>query len=125
MKLLEPMLIYPQRLTPLMDMNGGKQMRDIWNMPAIAPWEKSCGKHPTQKPLPLLARIIKASTKEDEWILDPFSGAGTTGIAANLLGRKYLGIDITKEYLDMSIKRREEIDNKETKEFYLQKLIDR
>jgi len=68
--------------------NGGTQMRDVWTLPAIAKWEKSCGKHPTQKPLPLLARIILASTKENDWILDPFTGSSTTGIAANLLGRR-------------------------------------
>lgn len=92
-------------------MNGGTQMRDVWNLPAIASWEKSCGKHPTQKPLALLARIILASTKVDEWILDPFAGSSTTGIAANLLGRKYLGIDQEREFLDLSKKRKSEIEN--------------
>lgn len=53
-------------------LNAGKQMTDVWHLPAIAPWEKSCGKHPTQKPLSLLSRIIMASTKPGEWILDPF-----------------------------------------------------
>ncbi len=91
--------------------NGGTQMRDVWQLPAIGRWEKSCGKHPTQKPLPLLSRIIQASTKENAWILDPFCGSSTTGIAANLLNRRYLGIDREKEYLDLSRKRRIEIDN--------------
>ena len=54
--------------------NGEKQMTDVWHLPAIARWEKSCGKHPTQKPLALLARIIMASTKPGEWVLDPFCG---------------------------------------------------
>ncbi len=44
--------------------NGGKQMKDVWHLPAIAAWEKSCGKHPTQKPLALLTRIILASTEK-------------------------------------------------------------
>jgi len=91
--------------------NGGTQMRDVWQMPAIARWEKTCGKHPTQKPLPLLARIIQASTKENAWILDPFCGSSTTGIAANLLNRRYLGIDQELEFLKISKKRRQEIDN--------------
>lgn len=91
--------------------NGGTQMRDVWQLPAIGRWEKSCGKHPTQKPLPLLARIIQASTKENDWILDPFCGSSTTGIAANLLNRRYLGIEREKKFLDMSKKRRIEIDN--------------
>jgi len=91
--------------------NGGTQMRDVWQLPAIGRWEKSCGKHPTQKPLPLLARIIQASTKGNAWILDPFCGSSTTGIAANILNRRYLGIDQEKEFLDLSKKRRIEIDN--------------
>lgn len=91
--------------------NGGTQMRDVWQMPAIGRWEKTCGKHPTQKPLPLLARIIQASTKENAWILDPFCGSSTTGIAANLLNRRYLGIDQEQEFLNISKKRRQEIDN--------------
>lgn len=102
--------------------NGGTQMKDVWNMPAIAPWEKSCGKHPTQKPLPLLSRIIQASTTEGAWILDPFSGSSTTGIAANILGRRYLGIDLSDEFLDMSINRRIELDDEDKLSFYKQKL---
>ncbi len=91
--------------------NGGTQMRDVWQMPAIGRWEKTCGKHPTQKPLPLLARIIQASTKENAWILDPFCGSSTTGIAANLLNRRYLGIDQEKDFLNISQKRRLEIED--------------
>ena len=97
-------------------------MRDVWTLPAIAKWEKSCGKHPTQKPLPLLARIILASTKPDAWILDPFTGSSTTGIAASLLGRRFLGIDMEEEYLEMSKKRREEIDNPMTQVAYLKRI---
>lgn len=94
--------------------NGNKQMKDVWTLPAIAPWEKSCGKHPTQKPLSLLTRIIMASTKQGEWILDPFCGSSTTGIAANLLKRRYLGIDKELEYLEMSKHRREELEKSYT-----------
>lgn len=91
--------------------NDDKQMTDVWHLPAIARWEKSCGKHPTQKPLALLARIIMASTKQNEWILDPFCGSSTTGIAANLLGRRFLGIEKENEYLELSKNRREELEN--------------
>lgn len=104
------------------EINGGKQMRDVWNMPAIAPWEKSCGKHPTQKPLPLLSRIIQASTQENGWILDPFAGSSTTGIAANLLKRKFLGIDITEEFLEISRNRRLELDSSDRLIFLKSKL---
>ena len=79
-------------------------MRDVWNISAIAPWEKSCGKHPTQKPLALLTRIILASTQKNAWILDPFTGSSTTGIAANLANRKFLGIDKEENFLSISKK---------------------
>ena len=92
-------------------LNDNKQMTDVWRLPAIAPWEKSCGKHPTQKPLALLTRIILASTDKGGWVLDPFAGSSTTGIAANLIGRRYLGIERESEYAEMSKHRREEIDN--------------
>ncbi|MFI3268108.1 MAG: site-specific DNA-methyltransferase [Rikenellaceae bacterium] len=102
--------------------NGNKQMKDVWNLPAIATWEKSCGKHPTQKPLPLLARIIQASTKNGDWILDPFAGSSTTGIAANLLKRRYLGIDIDTEFLCMGKNRRIEINDIDRYNFLASKL---
>lgn len=91
--------------------NGDKQMTDVWRLPAIAPWEKTCGKHPTQKPLGLLCRMILASTKPDAWVLDPFAGSSTTGIAANLIGRRFLGIEKEHEFVEMSRHRRQEIDN--------------
>ncbi len=103
--------------------NGGKQMTDVWRMPAVAKWEKSCGKHPTQKPLGLLARIIMASTKEGDWILDPFNGSGTTGIASSLFGRKYLGIDKESSFLEISKKRREELEDEEVRLAYKEKVL--
>jgi site-specific DNA-methyltransferase (adenine-specific) len=86
-------------------LNDDKQMTDVWRMPAIGRWEKTCGKHPTQKPLALLTRIILASTEPGGWILDPLAGSNTTGIAASLLGRRYLGIEKEGVYIDLSIKR--------------------
>lgn len=94
--------------------NENKQMTDVWRLPAIAPWEKRCGKHPTQKPLAVLSRIILASTQPGAWILDPFTGSSTTGIAANLLGRRFLGIDKEEEYLQISRARKLEIENLHT-----------
>jgi site-specific DNA-methyltransferase (adenine-specific) len=105
------------------ELNGDKQMTDVWNLPAIGKWEKSCGKHPTQKPLSVLSRIIQASTKTGDWILDPFSGSGTTGIAANLLGRKFLGLEIEDEFLTMSKARRMELDNNAIRHDILTRLI--
>lgn len=104
------------------EINGGIQMRDVWNLPSIAKWEKSCGKHPTQKPLCVLSRIIQASTKEGAWILDPFTGSSTTGIAANLLGRRFLGIDIDNEFLQISKARKEEISSIVKQKEYIDKL---
>lgn len=104
------------------EINGGTQMRDVWILPSIAQWEKSCGKHPTQKPLCLLARIIQASTQKGDWILDPFAGSSTTGIAANLLGRRYLGIDQNDSYLQISKARKEEIADVTKQSEYIEKL---
>lgn len=104
--------------------NEGKQMTDVWRLPAIARWEKSCGKHPTQKPLALLSRIILASTRPGAWILDPFTGSSTTGIASNLLGRRFLGIDKEARFLDMSVARRNEIENASTANTYRKKIKD-
>lgn len=92
------------------ELNDGKQMQDLWVLPAIAPWEKKNGKHKTQKPLSLLCRIILASSKERDLILDPFTGSSTTGIAANLLKRKFVGIDLNREFLELSVRRKLEID---------------
>ena len=92
-------------------MNGGVLMPDVWKLPTVGMWEKTCGKHPTQKPLRLLYRIILASTQIGETILDPFAGSCTTGIAANLLDRKFIGIDQSEEYLNLGIRRKTEINN--------------
>ena len=104
--------------------NDGKQMSDVWRLPAIAPWEKSCGKHPCQKPLAVLSRIMLASTRPGAWVLDPFTGSSTTGIAASLLGRRFLGIDREEEYLAMSRSRRQEIENITTFARYRGKIKD-
>ncbi|MBQ8486882.1 MAG: site-specific DNA-methyltransferase [Prevotella sp.] len=104
--------------------NDGKQMTDVWRLPSIAPWEKACVKHPTQKPLGLLSRIIMASTKSGAWILDPFAGSSTTGVAANLLGRRYLGIEREEVYAKISKARREEIENEETFAAFRKKIPD-
>ena len=103
-------------------LNEDKQMKDVWKLPAIAPWEKSCSKHPTQKPLAVLARTILASTQPNAWILDPFAGSSTTGIAANLLNRRYLGIDLETDFLEISKNRKLEIENPKTAKLYQSKI---
>ena len=91
---------WDDKITP-----SGKQMRSVWHIPLTPMSEKKFGKHPTQKPIELLKRIIASSSNKGDLILDPFNGSGTTGIVANMLGRKYVGIDMEKEYLDLTIKR--------------------
>lgn len=105
-------------------LNGDKQMTDVWRIPAVGRWEKTCGKHPTQKPLRLLYRIILASTNEGDTILDPFAGSCTTGIAANLLGRKFIGIDQEQKYLDLGIRRRQEIIDPEKAQGLFKKMCE-
>ena len=81
------------------------QMRSVWSMGTPRSDEKIHGKHPTQKPLGLLKRIVLASTKKGDVVLDPFTGSSTTGIASVMNGRKYIGIDMEKDYLELSKKR--------------------
>jgi len=89
------------------EMNGNKQAKDVWETSLTKPSEKKCGKHPTQKPIAILEKLILASTDEGDLILDPFNGSGTTGIVAASLNRKYIGIELEKKYLDLTIKRKE------------------
>ncbi len=109
--------------------NGGKQMRDVWNLPRVDEaelfpdgqgrvWsqltprkaEKVLGKHPTQKPLALLERIIASTTSQRALVLDPFSGSGTTGVAALKLGRRYIGIEVEPKYLELSEQRLRQVN---------------
>ena len=107
----------------------GKQMRNlwqfteeeevqtvdnVWTITSPPPNEKRFGKHPTQKPVELLRRILLASSKEGDLILDPFCGSSTTGVAAVLLNRKYVGIDLEDDYLALSKKRLEEVIKRPT-----------
>jgi site-specific DNA-methyltransferase (adenine-specific) len=104
--------------------NGGKQMRDVWNLPRAGEeeldaegggklWtqltprksEKALGGHPTQKPIALLNRVIEASTGEDALVLDPFNGSGTTGVAALAKNRRYVGIERDEGYLALTKRR--------------------
>jgi site-specific DNA-methyltransferase (adenine-specific) len=90
----------------------GKQMRSLWNIPLTPPSEKFCGRHPTQKPIELLKRVIASSSNKNDLILDPFNGSGTTGVVSRILGRKYVGIEKEKPFLDLTIKRFAAVDAK-------------
>lgn len=86
-------------------LNNDKQMLSLWSIKAPGVEEKIYGKHPTQKPLQLLDRIVLASTRAGDIVLDPFNGSGTTGIAALRKHRQYIGIELEEEYLKVSVKR--------------------
>lgn len=85
--------------------NDGKQMKDVWSFPTVKKSEKKFGKHPTQKPLDLLKRIVLSSSKEGDLVLDPFVGSGTTGVACLELNRKFIGIDNNDDYLTIAVSR--------------------
>ena len=87
------------------DINGGKQMKDVWTMTAPKQSEKYFGKHPTQKPLELLERLISSTTEVGGIVLDPFNGSGTTGVACINLDRRYFGIELEEEFIELSRKR--------------------
>jgi len=85
--------------------NRGKQMKSVWEIRPPEPWEKKFGKHPTQKPVALLERILLASTNEGDLVLDPFSGSGTTLLTAFRLRRHALGCELSAEFLSLSVRR--------------------
>jgi site-specific DNA-methyltransferase (adenine-specific) len=100
--------------------NGGKQMRDlwavserpapggeqvVWALPTPAPREKVHGRHPTQKPLALLDRVVAASAAPGDLVLDPFCGSGTTGVAALRAGCRFLGLERDAAYVELTARR--------------------
>lgn len=87
----------------------GLQMRSVWSIYPPRNGEKKFGKHPTQKPIDLLVRIVMASTDKGDLVIDPFAGSSTTGLACYLNDRNFIGVDLEKKYLDLSIKRYKDI----------------
>ena len=85
--------------------NNGKQMKDVWTIGRPKKIEKEFGKHPTQKPEEIIERMILSSTKENDLILDMFNGVGTTGVVSVRNNRKYIGIELEKDYFNISKKR--------------------
>jgi site-specific DNA-methyltransferase (adenine-specific) len=84
---------------------GGKQMKSVWQIKPPESWEKKFGKHPTQKPVALLERILLASSNEGDLVLDPFSGSGTTALAALRLRRHALGCELSLDYVSLAVRR--------------------
>ena len=85
------------------------QMRSVWSIRTPRASEKRFGKHPTQKPKDLLQRIILASTNSGDVVLDPFTGSSTTGLMAHRWDRRFIGIDTEEMYLELSVKRFQEM----------------
>ena len=92
------------------ELNGGKQMRNMFDIPTTKTSERKHGKHPSQKPLELIQNLVLALTNEEDLILDPFIGSGTTALAAALNNRHFVGYDISSEYLEIALRRLEEIE---------------
>ena len=90
--------------------NGDRQMKTVWRIAPPGRDEKKYGKHPTQKPVALIKRCIKASTNPDDIIFDPFAGSGATGVAALSLGRRFLGAEVQAEYAELSRSRLDAAD---------------
>lgn len=88
--------------------NGGKQMKTVWSFQAPRDDEKAHGKHPTQKPVALVARCLRASTNEGDLVLDPFMGSGTTGVAALALRRRFIGIEQDETFAELAVRRLKE-----------------
>jgi len=89
----------------LMDQKKGVPLSDVWEIPFLNPKAKERVGYPTQKPIELLEKIIKLCTDKGDTVLDPFCGSGTTLVAAKLLNRKYIGIDILKDAVELARKR--------------------
>ena len=87
------------------EINQGKQMKDVWIIGRPKKVEKELGKHPTQKPEELIERIILSSTEKNDLVLDMFNGSGTTGVVAVRNNRKYIGIELDKEFYEISKRR--------------------
>ncbi len=85
--------------------NRGKQMKSVWEIKPPETWEKRFGKHPTQKPVALLERILLASSHEGDLVLDPFSGSGTTALAALRTRRTAIGLELSYDYLALTLQR--------------------
>ena len=112
-----PRLLHTFHYHEMRSAAGGKQMRDlwpipdgegchlVWNIPTPPKREKSEGQHPTQKPLELLDRIVVSASSPGDVVLDPFAGSATTGVAALRRGRRFLGFEISDEYVALATRR--------------------
>jgi site-specific DNA-methyltransferase (adenine-specific) len=96
--------------------NGGKQMKNVWRFSPPRDVEKRHGKHPTQKPIDLISRCLRASTDKGQLVLDPFTGSGSTGVAALQLGRRFIGVEREDGYATIATKRLKDVTHGEVRE---------
>lgn len=96
---------YTFRYEEMREENGGKQMKNVWEFVSPGRDEKKYGKHPTQKPVALIERCLRASTNPGDIVFDPFAGSGATGVAALGMGRKFIGCERETEYVELITKR--------------------
>jgi len=89
----------------LKELNGGVQMRNMWDIPSTPTSEKKHGKHPSQKPIKLISRLIAGLSNKGDIIIDPFMGSGTIPVAAHILDRNFIGIDNNRYYCELALKR--------------------
>lgn len=89
--------------------NGGKQMKSVWRFSTPSDDEKKFGKHPTQKPLALIARCLRATTDPGDLVLDPFAGSASTGVAALRLGRRFVGCEQDEGHASLAARRLNEV----------------
>ncbi len=106
-----PKLRYTFNYDAMRKLNGGRQMKNVWRIVAAGKSEKVHGKHPTQKPLELIARCLLASTLSEDTVFDPFAGTGATGVAALLLGRRFLGCEVDGKFVEIAVRRLVEADD--------------
>ena len=85
--------------------NGGKQMKSVWQIPPPESWEKKFGKHPTQKPVALMKRILQSASDEGDVVLDPFMGSGTAAAVALRMSRRMIGVELIEEWAMLAIRR--------------------
>ena len=85
--------------------NGGKQMKSVWQIPPPEPWEKRFGKHPTQKPVALVKRVLLAASDEGDVVLDPFMGSGVTALLALRTSRRVIGVEMIEEWVMLAMRR--------------------
>lgn len=98
----------------LKSLNGDTQMRNMWDIPSTPPSEKKHGKHPSQKPIEVISRLVIGCSKEGDVIIDPFMGSGTLPVVAQMYDRTFIGIDNSKEFCELASKR---LSNKQLKIF--------